>query len=199
MLLSTCPLPHMLVALLLVISLTAPPRPATGQATVGSTHQIQPSSFLAPSSMAASISSVPAIEFLNSLGGNVAPAAVAGNLAYVVEGSRLSVLDVSNPAAPLLRGRTSPLFGWADTFNWGDVAASGSRAYIGFGNTLYIVDASDPSAPILVGQYRTSLAFDITKVQVIGTRAYIFARVLEVVDFSDPAIRASWENMMRIR
>jgi hypothetical protein len=180
---STRLLPHMLVALLLVISVAAPPRPATGNTAAGSAHRDQPSSLLAPSSMAASISSAPAIELLNSIGGSVYSAVIDGTFAYLIEGNTLLVLDVSNPATPLLHGRVRI----HDVRGDANVVVAGGHAYISHEQMLEIIDVSDPAAPRVVGSHTTSF-YGIDSVQVVAQRAYLlYWQGFELLDISDPA------------
>jgi hypothetical protein len=77
----------------------------------------------------------------------VAPMAVAGPRAYSV-GDRLTLLDVSRPERPEVRGWL-PVPGKAE-----GLAADGSRAYLlAFAGwrRLYVVDAADPWHPVLTG------------------------------------------------
>jgi hypothetical protein len=152
--LSTRLLRQLLVALLLMVGQVASPLSATGNATAASSHRDRPSSLLAPSSMAAASAGTPAIEFLNSLGGDIPSAAIDGTLAYVIEGNTLAVVDVSNPAAPLLRGRV-PTQARDDA----DVVVAGGHAYVTREQMLEIIDVSNPAAPRVVGSYKTSLSY----------------------------------------
>ena len=110
---------------------------------------------------------------------------VAGNHAYVVDGSALLALDVSDPLGPKPVARH--LAAGAMT-----VAASGDHLYIAAAQEgLLVFDVRDPLGPRLAGSYRPMGFAD--KVVVSGDRAYVKVEIagvgfgLEVLDVSDPA------------
>jgi hypothetical protein len=82
---------------------------------------------------------------------------VAGNLAFIAAGKALLVLDIANPAAPVLRS-TTLLAGWGM-----DVAVQGSYAYVADAEDgLLILDVTNPAAPVLRGTLATTNAVGIT-------------------------------------
>ncbi len=115
--------------------------------------------------------------------------AISGNYAYVACGaSGIKVINISNPAAPVIVGTyDSP--GWAQS-----LTISGSYAYLADSSQgLRIVNISDPAAPFSVGFVDTpSTAKDVA---VVGTIAYVADNTsLQIVDVSNvaaPWVRAS--------
>ena len=91
------------------------------------------------------------------LGAETADLCVQGNFAYVARGDEgMTIIDVSNPAAPVVRGTFAP-FGCHSH----DVEVVGTTAYVAnyVGNNtgmpvvgLYMADVSDPDAPVEVGR-----------------------------------------------
>ena len=116
-------------------------------------------------------------------GGVTRAVAVQGGYAYAGEGARLSIVDVSDPAAPVVIGKTSLLPGVVQ-----GGAVAGDYAYIAAGEAgLLMVDVSDPAHPVEVGFCDTP---DRTHaVAVAGRYAYLAERFnagVRVVDVSDP-------------
>ena len=114
--------------------------------------------------------------------------AVAGNYAYVADGSNgLVIVDVSNLAAPTLKG------GYNTAQYSSGVVVAGNYAYVihidinNFGvSDLVIVNVSDPAAPTLIGRYNT--AGSSRGVAVAGNYAYVTGNNgLVIVDVSNPA------------
>jgi hypothetical protein len=105
-----------------------------------------------------------------------------GQVAYVAEGNTLSIVDVSNPAAPKRAGAyTLP-----DRI-WG-FAVSGSFAYVaadlwGIG----IVDVSNPAAPALRGSFKTR--GQAHSIDLWGTTALVADHMLGIafLDVSNPS------------
>lgn len=108
---------------------------------------------------------------LSSIGGPVGTVAVSGTLAYIGEGGSLTILDVSNPAAPLRRG-SLPLLGLPAA-----IQVIGSTVYVAAGRGgLEIIDASDPTRPVLRGATTPASGSQtefFTSVQIVGHLAYI--------------------------
>ena len=117
---------------------------------------------------------------------------MSGAYAYVTAGQSdaLVVVDISNPASPVIRGRvvSSSLLDHAR-----DVAVSGSYAYVAgqYSNSLVVVDVSNPASPVIRGSVvSSSLMFYAVGVAVSGSYAYVAAHgsdALVVVDVSNPA------------
>ncbi len=112
---------------------------------------------------------------------------LAGDYACLAAaGSGLQIIDISDPASPVLTGS------YDTPDNARDVAVSGDYAYVADGSGgLQVVDISDPAAPARAGSLDTSDY--IYSVTVSGNYAYLLAYAqdggsgLRVVDISDPA------------
>ena len=109
---------------------------------------------------------------------------VVGNYAYAV-GDRLEIIDISNPAKPVVKGSYDIYNGQSIQVvgNYAYVAVAGSGSQVG----LQIIDISNPAAPTLKGNYYTS---DIALgVQIVGNYAYVVDRLngLQIIDISNPA------------
>jgi hypothetical protein len=104
---------------------------------------------------------------------------VSGHYAYVADGAGgLQILDVSNPAAPILAGSL-------DTGGFArGLAVAGGRAYLtDFYNGFLVVDVSNPSAPVRMG----SVAAYGDKIAVVGHYAYVAGYGLSIIDISNPS------------
>lgn len=111
--------------------------------------------------------------------------AVAGNYSYVADGfNGLVIVDVSNPAAPVLKGSYPyPIANYSR-----GVAVAGNYAYLAVDyNGLVIVNVSDPAKPVFKGYYDTSGI--AAGVAVAGNYAYVADgnNGLVILDVSDPA------------
>jgi hypothetical protein len=124
----------------------------------------------------------PNVEYVGHMGGSTYAIAVHGNYAYVGEGPCLVVMDVSNPAAPVVVGRTLPM---PDIVF--DIVVAGDFAYVAdIDGGLRVVSLADPSGPVEVGFYDTP--GEAVGVDVGAGYAYIadnFAG-LRVVDIRNP-------------
>jgi hypothetical protein len=88
---------------------------------------------------------------IGQVGGSTQAVAVQGAIAYTGVGLKLTVLDASNPAHPVLLGESAPL---GDNIQ--DIALSGDLACLAAGNAgLVLVDISDPSALAILGRLDT--------------------------------------------
>jgi uncharacterized repeat protein (TIGR02543 family) len=105
------------------------------------------------------------IELVGQLGGEFKAVDVQGSYAYLGEGTAFVVFDISNPLAPIERGRIA-LPGFVES-----IAVSGGKAYIAAGSSgLYVLDVSSPSAPLILGLFDTvDYAYGVA---VDGTIAY---------------------------
>ncbi len=93
--------------------------------------------------------------------------AVAGNYAYVVGGSRLTVVNITDPALPVVAGTLTVL---QSTLR--DVVVVGNLAYLAAGEKgLQMVNVANPAAPVLRGGYDTPGT--ATGVAVAGSYAYV--------------------------
>jgi uncharacterized protein (TIGR03437 family) len=109
--------------------------------------------------------------------------AVTGGFAYLaVEGAGLKVVDVSQPAKPILAAECR----WPNA-DANDVDVTNGFAYVAELSGLTAVDISNPRQPTRVGFYQTSdLAESVT---MAGSRAFVAngAAGLAAVDTSSPA------------
>jgi hypothetical protein len=123
------------------------------------------------------------LELVGHWGGTVRRVAVSGGLAYVPEGPRLTIYDVTDPANPTELGRSAVLSGVVE-----GLTIRGSLVYLAVADAgLEIVDASDPTAPRAVGRaetagYARGLCAANDLVFVASGHAG-----LEIVDVSDPS------------
>lgn len=74
------------------------------------------------------------VTFIGHMGGDTRTVATQGNYAYVGEGPRLTVMDVSNPVTPTVVDKTLPMPGLV-----GHVAVAGGYAYVAAGNRLRLL------------------------------------------------------------
>jgi hypothetical protein len=122
------------------------------------------------------------------IGGATDAVAVQGSYAYIGEGPRLTILDISNPLSPIVVGKTVPL---PSTVK--DVAISGSYAYVAtLGAGLRVLDVSTPANPTEVGFYDTPGGAREVAVATGDPQGHTYAYVadegagLRVVDVSLP-------------
>ena len=123
------------------------------------------------------------IEFVGQTGGVTRSVAAQGAYAYVGEGPRLTILNVSNPGQPAVVGRSPALPGVVF-----DVAVSGDLAYVADGiGGLQIVDITPASVPVKLGAFATQ--GEATSVVVSGDYAYLadYNAGLHIVDISNPS------------
>jgi hypothetical protein len=132
------------------------------------------------------------MEYAGSIGGGVPTVAVSGARAYIGEGSQLTVLEISNPAAPARLGSLTT------RERVQDVEIVGSRLYLTDDHDgLMIVDVADPAHPTLLGSIDTpGYAYDV---QVDGNRAYVAdgdggLRIFDVSDSAHPAELGSFDT-----
>jgi len=141
---------------------------------------VRPSSATNATSSIATTADAQNVEFVGHIGGTILAVAVQGNYAYIGEGPRLTILNVSNPASPTVVGKTPPL---PDVVR--GVYVAGGYAYVADHNAgLRVVDVSNPANPMEVGFYHTP--GNVEAVAVAGDYAYVAAGGLRVVDVSDP-------------
>ncbi len=117
--------------------------------------------------------------------------AVAGNYAYVAayDADRLTVVNISNPAAPSIAGSvTHAQLGGADS-----IAVAGNYAYVPaeYADRLTVVDISNPASPSIAGSVQDSTNLNDAK-QIALANGYAFVTgigidYLTAVDISNPA------------
>jgi DNA-binding beta-propeller fold protein YncE len=110
---------------------------------------------------------------------------VAGSLAYVTTEYGLTVVDISDPTAPVERGSCDDC-GWMAA----GVEVVGTLAYLAVnGHALRVVDVYDPWLPYCVGSCE-NWECDGRDVAVSGIHAYVADRYfgLRVIDVSNPTL-----------
>ena len=118
------------------------------------------------------------VEFIGQFGGATDVIAVQGHYAYINVGPRLVILDVVDPAQPVVVGQ-SRIF--PDIIE--DITLSGDYVYVADEEGgLRVVDVSDPANPHEAGEHETSGG--AKGVAVAGGYAYVAVIYLglEVVD-----------------
>jgi len=122
------------------------------------------------------------VEMIGQIGGPTLAVFVQLNYAYIGVGPRLVIIDMANPANPIVKGKTEPLPGIVQ-----DIYLSGSYAYVASGHGgLRVVNVSNPANPYQVGGIDSS-GF-ASGVVVASNYAYVAdgRDGLRVVDISNP-------------
>lgn len=128
-----------------------------------------------------------AVEPIPVLRGTVETVELAGDLAYIGEGSDLVVLNVADARHPAVLGRVT-LPGHVT-----DIEVQGNHAYVAAG-TLQVVDVTQPSAPQRLSMNLSTYRF-IHDLAVSGNHLYTAdGGDLSVYDISDPAHLAEQWN-----
>ena len=108
---------------------------------------------------------------------------VVGNYAYAM-GDRLDIIDISNPAKPLVKGS----YKISGRYGGQSVQVVGNYAYVADSDKgLEIIDISNPSTPTLKGNYYDTFG-NAKDVQVVGNYAYVADgnSGLQIIDISNP-------------
>ena len=118
--------------------------------------------------------------------------AVQGRYACLVGDQSMAMLDVNDPARPVVVADVHVFSGSAN-----DVRLVGNYAYVAErlrwdGSTRYsggltVVDVSNPALPRRLSTYQVSTDSDAVAVDVIGTRALVADAGVQIVDVSAPA------------
>ncbi|MBI2862472.1 MAG: hypothetical protein HYX89_06610 [Chloroflexi bacterium] len=91
------------------------------------------------------------VELVCQIGGTTNAVAIQGSYAYIGVGPRLVILDISNPASPVVIGQSPVLPDWVQ-----GVAVSGSYAYVAdYDYGLRIINVANPASPFEAGYYDT--------------------------------------------
>lgn len=128
------------------------------------------------------VAASPSWHITGQVGGPTSAVAVHGSLAYVGVGFRLRVYDLSNPAAPLQVGESSPFSDFV-----AGVATDGALAYVAAGRAgVRILDVTDPARPSEVGAWDSP--GNAEGIAVVGAVAYVADGPfgLRALDVSDP-------------
>ncbi len=138
---------------------------------------------------------------IGQIGGGSRTISVSGNYAFLGDGPKIDILDISNPSSPMLVGQYVVPAGLFVA----DVYATGGRIYVatgkmvvGYATLLIVVDVTDPSNPVEMGSH--SMFGNAHGVFVSGRYAYIASRSplpggggipgssgLRIVDISNPS------------
>lgn len=120
---------------------------------------------------------------------------VSGSRAYLRSGSHIDILDIANPATPLLLGTYTDAYTPFNSLHLAGnlllfpvVQNNCSAGSPGCESYLRIVDVSNPAAPVLLASWTEPSAF-IYDVVVHNGYAYVadYAKSLYILDFSNPA------------
>ncbi len=108
--------------------------------------------------------------------------AVAGDCAYVTDEEDLYIINVRDPAQPVVVA-TAVTPGYARA-----VAVQGAYAYIGDGYDVRVFDVSDPANPVQVGMLAPSPADAAQAIVIVGEYAYAVGWVggLHIIHIADP-------------
>ncbi len=123
------------------------------------------------------------VRLLGHLGGTTNVVYVVGNLAYIGEGSYLTIIDISNPAKPLVLGKTQPMPEIVQ-----DIFVLDNFAYVADGGSgLRVMNISNSTAPVEVGFYDTQGT--ALNVHVVGNMAYVADWIggLRLLDVTNPS------------
>ena len=105
--------------------------------------------------------------------------AVDGDHAYVLDGYSFNIVDVADPAAPVLVGGLGAQAA-------GALALSGHYALLVDWLGVEIVDVADPALPVEVGRIDDIESLNASGIRVHGNYAYLSGDRMAVVDISDP-------------
>jgi hypothetical protein len=118
---------------------------------------------------------------------------IEGNFVYGIDAeatpnNEVSIIDISQPLTPTLRG-VYPRSGY-------DLAMTGNTAYLAKSGGLDILDMGDPVHPLLkttypmTTTYLVQYPFDARQIEVVGARAYVADQYKEfqILDMATPAV-----------
>lgn len=123
-------------------------------------------------------------------GGSLARFTVIGNYLYTVDGSKLNLFDVTDPAGPVPWSNQEVGFAIETIFGYGN------HLFIGSQTGVYIYDNTDPRFPQKIGTLEHVRSCDPVVVE--GTTAYVTLRnngnrcggtqnELDIIDITNPA------------
>ncbi len=124
------------------------------------------------------------LSFVGQFGGPIYRSTLVGTTLYLGGGTRLVVMDVSNPAAPTVVGQSADLGGEV-----GDIAIAGDYAYVGVGDVgIAILDVADPAHPVRVAAYYEEDLSFCNQITLHGNHAYVAGGYLGllVLDTTNP-------------
>jgi hypothetical protein len=123
---------------------------------------------------------------VSTVGGAIYRVSLYGNYAYIGKAYHLTIMNVTNPAAPLLEGTTSS---WSDMVLGVDVDTKQTYAYVAAGNQgVRIVDITDKKNPKEISYYNNfenGRAYDL---RAFNSRLFVAdgEAGLQILDVSNP-------------
>jgi|GEM_PF-1935626 len=123
------------------------------------------------------------LSLVGQFGGPIYRSTLVGTTLYLGGGTRLVVMDVSNPAAPTIVGQSADLGGEV----W-DMAIAGDYAYVGVGDVgIATLAIADPAHPAHVGTYEEDSSY-YNQITLHGSHAYVAGGYsgLLVLDAANP-------------
>ena len=164
----------------LAVTATATPFPPTAPPIAALTPTPLPI-VLSPTPVPAA-ATTPILRLVGHLGGRLSDVAGQGSIIYLVNGTELALLDVSDPTRPKRVGYVV----FPNLVN--DVEIAGESAYVQVeGQGLHRVDVSDPAAPVDLGPINLPQPIERFVVREQTVYAAIEDGELGVFDISDPA------------
>ena len=136
--------------------------------------------FLCPNEIEASTPIT--LEPVGQFGGHAENIFIDGDIAYMNQGSRLVAIDLSDPAAPVVLGKSEPLQNEIK-----HIQVVGNLAYLANRtNGLIIIDVSDPTQPVELNRFNTG--GDVSDIHIANNIAYIAdsSKGLMLVDITAP-------------
>jgi len=122
------------------------------------------------------------VNLVSQMGGASNVIAIQDNIAYLGEGPRLTILDLSDPTHPTRIAQTPVLSAVIRK-----IAASQTTVYAVVGDKrISIIDVADPKNPKVLGSYDDS-SNTINDIAVEGDLAFVASRGLRIIDVSNPA------------
>ena len=131
-----------------------------------------------------------AFEPIGPTGGSTLAIDINGNYAYVGVGSVIFVLNVLDPAHPVMVGKSSPLSG-----NIASIRIANGYAYVAdFLDGFAIMSLASPTTPVKVSSLSIGWAVDV---EISGNYAYIAdtnsVKIIDVTDKANPIAIANYE------
>lgn len=131
------------------------------------------------------------VQLVDQLGGASDAVVIRNQYAYIGEGARLTILNISNPVNPVPVGKTGIL-----PYIVQDVAVIGNYAYVADGaGGLRVIDISNPVNPVEIG-FSTSSTRAASRIAIDGNYAYVEdvcgIRIFDISNPSQPTQVASY-------
>lgn len=110
-----------------------------------------------------------------------------GNVGYSVDLNGLNILDISDPAHPVTRGKYPGRIAY-NRGHYDVVQVIGGRMYfVDNSDTLKILDAANLDTAVVLGSYSTPPGLTYpSRIQIVGDTAYVLSYGLQVLDITNP-------------